>query len=195
MNLHSLLIFLHVAGGVGIFVALGIEAVGLSRLRRADDRADAATWMAVLALAARVAPVAMLTMLASGIVMMIDTWGPQPWIQVALAAVIVMLAAAGFVAGRAQRRLREALADEAGAGLAAARGAIAALTVSLRFRAAVGTGILGLMTIKPALPLSLFIMAAALAPGLVASLPVVVGRLADEDARGVPRVGAEDSPR
>jgi hypothetical protein len=86
MNIYPVLVFLHVLGGVGIFIALAIEAVGLSRLRRAGTPAEARIGMEMLGLVRRLGPVAMLTLLVTGIWMMARWWGPRPWIQAAAVA-------------------------------------------------------------------------------------------------------------
>jgi len=50
MNLHSILVFLHVLGAVGVYVMLGIEAAGMAALRRARTPAEVRAPMALLAL-------------------------------------------------------------------------------------------------------------------------------------------------
>ena len=173
MNIHTILVFLHVLGGVGIFVALGIEAAGLGRLRRAAAPAEARAWMALLALPRRIGPIAMLTMLVTGIWLMVRWWGPQPWIATALAGVVAMAVVGGVVSRRGMRRIGKALSSEAAPDSAPAlRSSLAdsALTISLYLRIAVGVGILALMTIKPGAAVSLLILVASIAAGLVVGL-------------------------
>src|SRR6266446_5916689 len=80
MSLYQFLIFIHVLGGVALFVAIGIEAVALGRLRRAETPADARVWLGLFRMPGRLGPTAMLTALASGAWMMKVSWGYQPWI-------------------------------------------------------------------------------------------------------------------
>lgn len=184
MSTYSLLVFLHVLGGVGIFVSLGIEALALPRLRGAVTRTEAGTWLGMLAWPRRIGSVSMLAMLATGIVMMLDAWGPQPWIQTALITVVLAGVTGGVITGRGMRRIGAAFAGETEERLSPAfRSALAgaALTVSLRLRLAAAVGILGLMTIKPALAGSVVIMAAAITVGLLTCLPLVLNRLAGMD--------------
>jgi hypothetical protein len=174
MSLYQLLVFLHVLGGVGIFVALGIESISLGRLQSAAAPVDARVWMHLLKVPGRLGPIAMLTALVAGIWLMAQGWGRQPWIVTALVGLVGMAALGGVISLRGARRLRVALAGETGPALSDAFRLIqsgTALTASLRLRIAIGIGILGLMTIKPGAAGSWLILAAAALSGLVASIP------------------------
>jgi hypothetical protein len=152
MSLYQFLIFIHVLGAVALFVAIGIEAVSLARLRQAETVADARVWLRSLKLPGRLGPIAMLTALASGAWMMKVSWGYQPWIAVALVALVGMAVTGGAISLRGMRRLRTALRAETGSGLSERARTIRsspALVTSLRIRIALGVGILGLMTMKP----------------------------------------------
>jgi hypothetical protein len=185
MTLHPILVFVHVLGGVGVFVALGIEAVALARLRLADEPAEARVSMRALAAPHRLGPVAMLIALASGMWMTATSWGPEPWIVAALVGLVAMGALGGGVSLRALRRLRAALADERGRELSDAFRQVrasAALPSALRLRTAIGVGILALMTVKPpdAATASL-VLAAAVLVGAVASVPSAVAAAGERD--------------
>jgi hypothetical protein len=173
MSLYSILVLVHVAGGVGLFVALGIEGVAVARLRRAVTPDDARTWAGMLAVPRRVGPVAMLSMLAAGVWMMARWWGPRPWILAALIGVVAVAAVGGIMSGRGTRRLVRALAEESGHELSAAYRALRVPTVlgaSFSLRLAIATGILVLMTIKPGVAGSSLTMVAAALTGMAAAL-------------------------
>jgi hypothetical protein len=191
MTLHPLLLFVHVLGGVGVFVALGIEAVSLGRLRLADSPADARASMRALALPFRLGPTAMLVTLASGMWMMATSWGHEPWIVSAFAGLVAMAVLGGAVSLRAMRRLRVALAAESEHELSAAfrqARSSGALASSLRLRIAIGIGILGLMTVKPPdVATSSLVLAAAVLAGVIASIPHA---MAPAGARGPSRADA-----
>jgi len=179
--LYSILVFLHVLAGIGIFVVLGIESVALSRFQRADTTLDAATWLGVLGIPRRLGAVVMLTMLVTGVWMTARTWGPQPWIVAALSAVVVVAILGGVLTGRSMRRIGRAFAEESDARLSPAFRALrnsTALGVSLRMRASIAVGIIGLMTMKPGVAESLVVMLAAVALGTALSLPVIINGLA-----------------
>jgi hypothetical protein len=197
MSIYRVLVFLHVAGGVGMFVALGIETVSLGRLRRAQTPSDARTWMGLLRLPARIGPVSILTNLATGVWMMVLLWGPQPWIQAAFLAVVGIAVTGAVASRRGMRALGQALPAETGPRLSAEFRSLLSrtpLVMSLWLRAALGTGILGLMTIKPGVTGSLVSLAAALVVGLAAGIRSIATRpvAAEPDEALEHRVGHEE---
>jgi len=171
MSLYQFLIFIHVLGAVALFVAIGIEAVALGRLRRAETPADARVWLGLFRLPGRVGPIAMLTALASGAWMMKVSWGYQAWIAGALAAMVGMAVIGAVVSLRRMRRLRAALHAESG--LSEALRSSPALVTSLRLRIALGVGILALMTTKPSdHATAILVLATAVVAALAASIPL-----------------------
>jgi hypothetical protein len=167
---------------MGLFVALGIEAVALSGLRRAEHPAGARTWMGLFGVVRRIGPVAMLTMLIPGVWMMIQTWGPRPWLETALIAVVAMAVIGGVVSGRVMRRVGMALSNETGPALSPAFRSLrseCALIWSLQIRIAIAIGILALMAMKPGWTGSLLILCAAVLVGVAASIRVSVRRAAE----------------
>lgn len=175
MSFYSTLLFLHVLGGVGVYVALGIEAVALARFQRADTRADAGLWLRVLLLPRWFAPLSMLLALGSGIWMTVMVWGHRAWIFGAFLALLAMALAGGGVTGRLLRRLRAALAimeDAALPGAFRSAAASPALAASLRLRIALGVGVLALMSMKPEGAGAAAILVAATLGGLLACVPL-----------------------
>ena len=171
MSLYQFLIFIHVLGAMALFVAIGIEAVALGRLRRAETPADARVWLGLFRLPGRVGPIAMLTALASGAWMMKVSWGYQAWIAGALAAMVGMAVIGAVVSLRRMRRLRAALHAESG--LSEALRSSPALVTSLRLRIALGVGILALMTTKPSdHATAILVLATAVVAALAASIPL-----------------------
>jgi hypothetical protein len=129
--------------------------------------------MRLLASAGRLAGIAMLATLTTGVWMMAKWWGPRPWIQAALLTVVVMAVFGGGVTGRRMRRLGRLLPAETEPTLSAAFRSVSssgALAISLRARIAGALGILGLMTLKPDMGSSLIIVGVALAAGVLASV-------------------------
>jgi hypothetical protein len=171
MNLYEVLKFAHVLGAVGMFVALGIEGVSLSRLRQEEAPAGVRLWVGLLAIPRRMGPIAMLSNLGAGVALMVMGWRYQPWIAVAFVGLIGMVAI-GVASFPGVRRLRLALVAETGSELSEAFRTVrsnAALAVSLRLRIAIGIGILGLMTLKPDMVHSWLILAATVVAGLIAT--------------------------
>lgn len=169
MDPYTLLIFLHVLGGIGIFVTMGLELVALRRLRLATTPESASVWLALVP--RWLGPLAMLTTFVAGVAMMALRWGPAPWIVLAVIGLVAMAVLAGAVSLRGTRRMAAALAAESSAGLSAAfrsEAQRAALLVSLSVRIAIAIGIVALMTLKPDAPGSLLIGATSTGAGLIA---------------------------
>lgn len=172
MSFYSLLIFLHVLGGVGLFAAIGIEAVALRRLERAAGVDQALVLTALLSDSTQIAVFTMGLTFVAGVWMMAIQWGPEPWIVAALAAFAVMAIIAVGVTRPAIRRLVVKLRDGSD-GLPpdfstfVARGSLMA---AHSLRAALAVGILGLMTIKPDVFGSSAIVGAAAVMGIAMAL-------------------------
>lgn len=169
MSVYAILIFVHVAGAIGMFAVWAIDATVLAQLLRSTTLEQA---RAVLALRRRVVPMAALSMVATGLsgaLLMRRSWGPTPWLLTAIAA-MVAIGITGIVSERRSRAaLRAALAAPGERMPAGARAAAARLAASLQLRVVIGVAILALMTIKPTLPGSLSIAAIAAGVGLAAA--------------------------
>ncbi|BDG02879.1 DUF2269 family protein [Anaeromyxobacter oryzae] len=177
MSAYPILLFIHVVGAVALFGTLAIEVVSMRGLRLADTPAEAS--VAIGAWPGRLAPLAMLATLVSGMGMM-KIWGNQPWILTSFVGLVLMGFAGGAVTQRRIRSIRAALSAESEPRLSdefrSARSG-AALTASLRLRIAIGTGILGLMTLKPPdATTSALLLAASVAAGLIAAIPLATRR-------------------
>lgn len=188
MSVYQLLIFVHVLGAVGVFVAMGIEAVSLPRLQRAETPAEARDALRAVAPSGRLGPLAMLTALASGVWMMAVAWRHQAWIVTAFIALVGMGLAGGAVTGRGMRRLGAALAAERGPALSETFRSVRSgvpFAASLRVRTVLGIGILALMTMKPDPGGAWLILLAAGLAGVVAAVPLAGRRapLAPSPAR------------
>jgi hypothetical protein len=151
MNVYSIVLFLHIVGALGLFVALGIEFLTVSRLRSAGTAEQAREWLSVLGSIRVIGPLALVTILVPGLYMAATGTGWQGWNVAALVAMVVMaaLGAASNAArmpgiGRSIGPLRGALPAEA-------RGRLRDPFVwsSIQIRAGIALGIVLNMTVKP----------------------------------------------
>lgn len=190
-GIYPVLIFLHVLGAMGVFVALGVETVAMERLRLTDKTGAAMTWVDVLRGTGRLGPIAMITTLGAGVWMMVVRWGHQPWISLGLVGLVAMALLGGLITRRRLRQVRERLASEDAIVLTPGFRSLVngrALALSLHLRNALGVGILALMTIKPGTVGALGMMAAALVAGLGVRAPLVAligGSAADVSEEGI----------
>src|SRR5262249_48928112 len=113
-TLHSILVFLHVLGAMGIFATLGIEAAALQRFRAAATPGQIRSTLEIMKTTRRLGGPSMLTMLVTGIWMTVEWWRGQAWTACALGAVVLIAVLGGVLTGRAMRRIGPALANETG---------------------------------------------------------------------------------
>ncbi len=178
MSVYSISLFLHVVGALGLFAVLGLEWAGIYQLRRATEAGQVGEWLRLLSLAARLVGVAAVLTLITGIYMTATRWGPQGWILVGLAGMVVIAVPGGAVSGRRTGGIARALAEENGPISTALRGRLhdPALALSLRVRTALFIGIVFLMTTEPSTAISIAAMGVALVAGLAPAIPARAAR-------------------
>src|SRR5262245_25059867 len=151
MQMLGAILFAHIAATIGLFVALAIEWVAVTRLRRAVTYEQAREWATLWSSAAPVGVPSFLVALLSGVYLAktLGVW-ELDWTSVAVPTLVVVAIAAGVVRPRRNRllasistnsgRLPQPLSAELRQPL---------LVQSLRLRAAVLVGLVFLMTVKP----------------------------------------------
>ena len=101
MTAYELALFSHLLGVVTLFAAIALVETAGARLRRAANVQHVRLWVDLTRTAAPLFPVALLTVLGSGLFMAADSWTfTTPWVVVAIAGVIIMGGIGGSVQGR-----------------------------------------------------------------------------------------------
>lgn len=149
MMLYSLLVFLHVLGAVGMFVAWGADGVTLMQLARASSPNEIRHTMAFRRRVMPAAMGAMILALVTGVTMMILRWGYQPWEAGSIAALVTIAVVGLATARRVKPVLQAAMAGPEERAGEQVRRALPTLALSLHVRVALGVAILALMTVKP----------------------------------------------
>ncbi len=146
--LRSNVLFIHIASAMAIFAALGVEALALAHLRRAEGGDMARAALADLGSARRIGRPAMLLLLASGFWLATAYWHWQgAWMRLGLLGLVAIGAVGGLMTGRALRRVGPHLN---GPGLdAVLRQVDPSLRRSLKIRATLFAALVYLMTVKP----------------------------------------------
>ncbi len=173
MDSSAIGIFLHVVGGIGMCVALGMEWVGLWQLRSVIQPIQVRTAMGVVKGASKVGFISMLVTVIVGLYMIWIEWGFVSWIivsLVALLAVIVLnlavtrprMVAVGQTFAKDKGMITEAFHHQANHPL---------LWVSIQSRVAIVLGISFLMIAKPDLTISLLTLVLSAVIGLAAAIP------------------------
>lgn len=163
--LRSYVLFIHVVSAMGIFVALGVEALALGQLRRASDGGALRATLTTLGAGQRVAGPSALLLLLSGLYLATAYWHWEgAWIGCGLLGMVSVGALGGLMTGRGVGRLRNSL----DASTSASVGEVTqTLRTSLVVRAALLIAVVFLMTVKPGPVGSLAALGTAVAAGLI----------------------------
>lgn len=183
MTIYSVVLFIHVVSGIGLFVALALEGVILFRIRSARSTAEAQLFIGPFQRLRVIAIPAFFGILVGGLYLASKYGGGTFWIPLGLGATLLIMLVGGIVTGRKISRLRSALSKTGGVTSfdpisTGARDS--ALIFSYGLRLGLAVGIVFLMTAKPLLPLSL----TALAVASIAGVLIAGGGYRDSSRRG-----------
>lgn len=151
VSTYSVLVFLHIVGALGLFASIGLEQVGVYRLRRARTGAQVNEWVSTLAGLRRIDAPAGLLLLATGMYLMVTRWGHQWWAAVAVAGMVGMALLGILVTGRRLRPIKWEATGMIGAipSELSERLRDPVLLTSATVRAAIGVAIVFNMVTKP----------------------------------------------
>src|SRR5438876_1628725 len=91
MALYSYVLFFHIVGVIGLFIAISLEVAIGFRLCAAKTTTQVQEWMAINRVIEKILPVSALLILASGLFMLFTTWGwSHAWIDLSLGLLIVV---------------------------------------------------------------------------------------------------------
>jgi hypothetical protein len=177
MTLYALILFVHLAGVVSLFLAFGFEWAAISFLGRASNSAEAQTWLRLARLAPMInGPALGVVILSGGYLAYLISAMKQGWIPasfIGIAIVVILGAAINVPRSRAIRlaipeggeKLKRALHNKA-------------LPVSVRLRTFLTLGIVFLMASKLQFAQSLLALLAAFVVGLLLCIPVFTSKTA-----------------
>jgi len=175
MTFYSLALFAHIVGVLGLFIAIGLTWISMLWLQRAQTMEQVRERISLATLQERLLPAASVLILLAGIYMTVNTWGwKTPWIDVSLAALVVIGTLGGAVINRRLKAIRIASSTaEAPAGSIPAelkrQITDAVLWTAVQTNGFTGLGAVLLMTTKPDLVGSLITLVASLVLGVVSA--------------------------
>ena len=183
MNYYSVVLFLHIAGALGFFVALGVELVSMRQLVRSTAAEQAHEWMRAAVGVRRLGFVSMMLLLASGFYMMAVAQVGGAWIIVAFWSLVLLAILAVALSFRRMAAIGRALTAEVGPVSPSLRHELhhPLLWIAIKLRVAIALGIVYLMTVKPELGGSLLAIGIAAALGLAAAAPMLGRKAAQEE--------------
>jgi hypothetical protein len=168
VTLYSLALFVHIVGALMLFTAFTAEGISLFHLRRATTSAQVEEWEGVAGLARIFGPASVVAILASGLYMMVSSWGWVAWLAVGLFAWLAVAVMGAINGIRLSLVVRHVRTD----GGAFSRLRAPAFVISWLTRLAIGLGIVFLMTDKPVLVWAVVCVVVAAAVGALAGLLV-----------------------
>lgn len=179
ISLYSLSIFVHVLGALGFFIAIGLEWFMLQNLQRSATSERATEWLKMNRGIQILSGISLVLILAAGAYMTVVAWSRSPWIEVAFAATILQGAIAGILTGQRLRAIRKTIAAEGPGPVTPALQAQLnhpLIRFSMLSRVGIAVGIIFLMTVKPALMVSVIALGTSLVVGALLSLVMMNSR-------------------
>jgi hypothetical protein len=151
-------VFLHVASGMGVFCALGIEGIALYQCRRASDAAQRLVASGGFQVAHRAAPLTGAATILTGVYLAQTVWGwHAAWINISLVAVLLVAAVSAVTAPPQLARMRAGVAPHS-----------TLFGPSFTIRSGLLIAVVFLMTTKPPMDVSLIAVLSGAGAGALA---------------------------
>jgi len=181
VRLYEIVVFLHIVGALGLFAGVGLEQLGLARLRQARTVAQLREWVATLGGLRRIDGPSGLLLLITGGYMVTARWGGHGWIGLALLGMMAMAFLSIGVTGRRVTAIKKSIPMADGPISTSLHQRIKdpVLRASAWVRAALAFGILFNMSVKPGSVGASIVMAVALAVGVLFATRAGIGRRVD----------------
>jgi len=172
MTLYLVALFLHLIGAVLLFVTLGLEGLAIRYLSGATTAEQVRDWGSVAALSGVFGPLSAVTLLVTGLYMVITTWHVVAWIVVAVVGWLFVVVVGTVNGIRLARMARIPAGETAAVADVADRVRQPLLIMSWLATVAVGLGVMFLMSAKPDWGGSVLVLIIALALGVASSIPI-----------------------
>jgi hypothetical protein len=175
MTVFSVVLFLHLAGALALFIGYGIEWTASTLFRTASSSEQLRAWLRVFKVSPPLSGAGLgVLLLSGGYLASLSGTMRQGWIPATLLGIFLALALGFALILPRMKRIRAALPAGNEPLSSALRSGISdpVLLAAIRVRVMLATGIVYLMTAKPRLLPGLIVLGIALALGVVVSLPV-----------------------
>lgn len=175
MRVVTVVIFLHLAGAMALFIGYGIEWTASALFRSASSAEQIRAWLRVCKVSPPVAGAGLgVLLLSGGYLASLSGAMKQGWISATLIGIFLALALGFALILPRMKRIRAALPAGSEPFSSTLRSVIAdpILLTAIRTRFMLATGIVYLMAAKPPFATSLAALGAAIILGVLFSLPV-----------------------
>lgn len=172
MEPNSIVLYLHIVGVLGFFIALGLEWVGLKQIRNAMVLEQVRAWMGIFKSLRTFGFALMGTTAITGIYMMVTDTGLVPYIYISILALVLAILLSMVVTGPRMVAIGQAMAIGKGtlssAFYSSANNPL--LLISIQTRIAIALAIVFLKITKPELAGSMIAIGFAIVLGIALSL-------------------------
>ncbi len=171
MTLYALILFVHLAGTVSLFLAFGLEWAAISFLGNSKTPQEAQQWLRLGRLGPLInGPALGVLILSGGYLAHLSGAMKQGWIPASLVGILVVGALGGAINVPKMRAIRQAI-SEGGEKLSSSL-RNKSLPISVRLRTFAALGIVLMMVAKGPFVRSMFILLGGLVLGLLVCIPV-----------------------
>ncbi len=172
MEPNSVVLFVHIVGVLGFFVALVVEWIGLRQVRSALVLEQVRAWMGIFKGMHGFGIASMGTAAITGIYLIVTDTGLVPYVYISILALFLVIFLSIAITGPRMAAIGQALAKGKGTLSGAFYGSAnnPLLSISIQTRIAITLGIVFLKITKPGLAGSLLAIGLAIVIGIVSSL-------------------------
>jgi hypothetical protein len=174
MSNFAIALFLHIVGALGVSVALGLEWIGLSQIRRATVTDEIRAILKVVKSTTKMGFLSMVATVITGLYMVLAALGWVPWILIVLGALVLAMVLARVLTAPRMVAIGRALAMEKGPVSQTFHNLVndPILWISIQTRLTIVLGIVFLKIAKPDLGGSLLTIGVAIVLGIASALPI-----------------------
>jgi hypothetical protein len=174
MSTFSIALFLHIMGALGVSVALGLEWIGMSQIRRTTAPQEIRAILKIVQSTAQFGFASMLSTVITGFYMVLNGVGWVPWILVVLGALLLVIVLTRALTAPRMAAIGRALGMEKGSVSPAFHNLMndRMLWISIQTRVAIVLGIILLKIATPGLSGSLLTIGVAIVLGIFSTLPM-----------------------
>ena len=175
MSTHVLVVFIHLAGVVTLFLAFGIEWAAISFLGMAKSSEEAQSWLRLARLGPVInGPALLVAILSGGYLASLISAFKQGWVSASFVGIAVVAVLGGAINAPKMRAIRLAIPKGGEALSAALQNKL--LPVSVRLRTFAALSIVYMMVAKLPFGQCILALLGGLLVGLVISVPVFTRR-------------------